>query len=114
MQFTNYFAETTPLSDTASMSSKGNGSESGFCCEGERQESELGGLWVGTMQHETVVTAMEHESGVFLDERNRVTVEVAEHGVAAPAADDADVIGVNAGEEECHGSAGAEGSDCNV
>ena len=51
---------------------------------------------------------MIHEAGVVLDEGIGVGVEVAEHGVAIPAAKDVDMVGVQLGQEESHGSAGSE------
>ena len=60
------------------------------------------------------MTPGEHDTGVMLDEGEGVTVQVTKHGVALPAAEDADLVGINAAEEEGHGSAGAERPCCDV
>ena len=43
-----------------------------------------------------------------------MSMEVAEHGVAFPATDDANLVGIDAAEEQGHGSTGAEGASCNI
>ena len=57
---------------------------------------------------------MEHEKRVMLDERECVSMEVAEHGVASPAADDADFIGVFPTKEKGHRATVAEGTSGDV
>ena len=52
---------------------------------------------------------MKHDLGVILDEWKSMGVEVSKHGVASPAAEDTDLIRVNAAEEEGHGTTGAKG-----
>ena len=41
-------------------------------------------------------------------------VEVAEHGITAPATDDTYFVRVDAGEEECHGTASAKRAGSNL
>ena len=43
-----------------------------------------------------------------------MSVEIAEHGITAPAAHNTDIVGINTREEKGHGTAGTEGSCCNV
>ena len=69
---------------------------------------------MGSVWHESIVTAVEHEPGIILDEWNCVAVEISEHRVAFPATNNSNVIGVNAREEEGHGTTGTERACCNV
>ena len=50
------------------------------------------------MWNEVVVAAMEHEPRVILNKRQSMAMKIAEHGVAAPAAHNADVIRVHTAE----------------
>ena len=49
----------------------------------------------------------DHGISVVLDERAGGDVEISEHDVGFPSADEADFVGVNAGEEEGHGTSRA-------
>ena len=53
----------------------------------------------GMARDESVVTTGEHDVGVVLNEWEGVPMEISEHGVAAPTADDANFVRVNATEE---------------
>ena len=63
---------------------------------------------------ESVVTPSKYDMGVVLDERKCMSMEISKHGVTAPASNDSNFIGVNATEEQSHGSAGPKGSSGNV
>ena len=52
----------------------------------------------------------EHETSITFYQRFSMGVEVAEHGVTTPAADDSNFIRIDAGEEEGHGSTSAKGA----
>ena len=56
----------------------------------------------------------EHEASIVSHKRFSVGMEVTEHSVAAPATNDTDFIGVDAGEEESHGSTSAKGTGGNL
>ena len=43
-----------------------------------------------------------------------MAVEVAEHGVTTPSADNADVIGVNTAKQQGHGATRTKGTGCNI
>ena len=49
---------------------------------------------------EVVVTALQHEAGEVAHDRLRLEMEVTKHFVGPPAANQADEIGVDAGEEK--------------
>ena len=52
----------------------------------------------------SIMPSSEHQACVVTHERLSVGVEVAEHGIAAPAADNANFVRLNTSEEEGHGS----------
>ena len=59
--------------------------------------------------NEAVVAAVEHDLGVILDKGKSMGMEVSKHGVAFPAAEDADFVRIDAAEEESHGTTRTEG-----
>ena len=59
--------------------------------------------------YQAVVSAMEHDPGVMLDEWKYMGIEVLEHGINLPAAKDPDLVRVNAAKEEGHGTTRAKG-----
>ena len=70
------------------------------------REGEVGLMPSG---YQAVVSAMEHDPGVILDEWKGIGIEVLEHGITLPAAEDLDLVRVNAAEEEGHGTTRAKG-----
>ena len=65
---------------------------------------------LGMASDESIVTPSEHDPGIILDEREGVSVEIPKHGVAAPASNDSNFVGVNSPEEQSHGAAGPKGA----
>ena len=61
-----------------------------------------------------VMPPLEHQQGIVLDKGKGVAVEVTEHGIAIPMADNADFIRVNTGEKEGHSATAAEGASGNA
>ena len=80
---------------------------------GWERKKETGKLARTVAGDQGVVTALEHDTGVILDEWKGVSMEVTEHGVAAPAADDANFIRIHASQQEGRATS-AERPCCNV
>ena len=49
-----------------------------------------------------------HDTGVATDKWFGMSMEISEHGVAFPTADNTDLVGVKATKQEGHGTAGSE------
>jgi len=81
---------------------------------GSGWEKEPGRLASAVAGDQGVVTAVEHDTGVILDEWKGVSVEITEHGVATPTTYDANFIRIHASKQEGHGAASAEGASGNV
>jgi len=81
---------------------------------GSGWEKEPGRLAIALAGDQGVVTAMEHDTGVILDEWKGVSMEIMEHGIATPATYDANFIRIHASKQQGHGAASTEGSSCNV
>ena len=58
---------------------------------------------------QAVVSSMEHDLGVVLDEWKGMGIEVAEHGVTLPAAEDPDLVRIDAPKKKGHGTTRAKG-----
>ena len=56
------------------------------------------------------VAVVDHSARKAAHDGNGLGMEVSEHGVGAPAPDQADDIGIDAGRQECHGATRAEAS----
>ena len=67
---------------------------------GNKKEKEI----TVTRSKECVVPTTEHQPGIATDEGLSMSMEVAEHGVTTPVPDNADLVRVDAGEEESHSS----------
>ena len=63
---------------------------------------------------QVVVTPMEHEPGEVAHDRLGLKVEVPEHFIRAPAANESDDVGINSGEKEGHGTTHPKGAGCDV
>ena len=55
-----------------------------------------------------------HGAGGVLNDGNCLHMQVAEHGIALPPAEQADEVAVDMGHDECHGAGGAHGLDGDV
>ena len=60
------------------------------------------------------MAAGEHEPRVVSDQWFSVGMKIAEHGVTTPSADDTNFVGIDAGEEESHGTTRAKRAGCNL
>ena len=65
-------------------------------------------LWNKVVRNERISPSRKHTLGVIMHKRVSLDVEVPEHFVRAPAADEADDVGVDAGQEECRRASGAK------
>jgi len=65
-------------------------------------------LWNKVIGNERIRPSRKHTLGVIAHKRVSLDVEVPEHFVRAPAADEADDVGVDAGQEECRRASGAK------
>ena len=60
------------------------------------------------------MASVEHDFGVILDEGKSVGMEVSKHGVAFPAAENPDLVRIDAAKEKSHGTTRAEGPSGDV
>ena len=75
----------------------------------------LGGVgWEIGAGSECEGAVLEHCGGEMMNERKGLGMEVCEHGVGAPAADQSDDALVAAAAQERHGAAGAEAASVDI
>ncbi len=65
-------------------------------------------LWNKVVRNERISPSRKHTLGVIAHEWISLDVEVPEHFIRAPSADEADDVGVDAGQEECGHASGTE------
>lgn len=66
------------------------------------------------MQVEAVGGSFKHAASHVLHDGNGLDVQVADHGIALPAAEESDHVGVHSGTQEGHGPTGPEGTGVHI
>jgi hypothetical protein len=69
---------------------------------------------IGGMRESLEMAMLVHGTGKILDDRDSLVMQIAEHGITLPSAQQADEIAVDAGGDEGHGTGGADGLDGDV